>query len=73
MRAYTVLEACNGEEALRTMEQTNPYILLLDIGLAVLDGDSGYPDAELGRAALPGLPPALRCMLRLICPQTLSV
>src|ERR1039458_2444462 len=37
-RAYTVVEACDGEEALRMIEQTQPYLLLLDIGMPVLDG-----------------------------------
>jgi CheY-like chemotaxis protein len=35
---YTVLEACDGPEALQMMEQTSPDILLLDIGMPVLDG-----------------------------------
>ena len=37
-RAYTVVEACDGEEALRMIEQTQPDLLLLDIGMPVLDG-----------------------------------
>ena len=37
-RGYIVLEACDGEEALRMIEQTHPDILLLDIGLPLLDG-----------------------------------
>ena len=37
-RGYIVLEACDGEEALRMIEQTHPDILLLDIGMPVLDG-----------------------------------
>jgi len=37
-RGYTVVEACDGEEALRMIEQTQPDILLLDIGMPVLDG-----------------------------------
>jgi CheY-like chemotaxis protein len=37
-RGYTVLEACDGQEALRMIEQTHPDILLLDIGMPVLDG-----------------------------------
>jgi two-component system cell cycle response regulator DivK len=37
-RGYTVLEACDGPEALQMMEQTSPDILLLDIGMPVLDG-----------------------------------
>ena len=32
-RAYTVVEACDGEEALRMIEQTQPDLLLLDIGM----------------------------------------
>jgi two-component system, cell cycle response regulator DivK len=35
---YTVSEACNGEEALRMVEQSQPDILLLDIGMPLLDG-----------------------------------
>ena len=38
MRGYTVVEACEGEEALRKIEQTHPDLLLLDIGMPVLDG-----------------------------------
>jgi CheY-like chemotaxis protein len=37
-RGYTVVEACDGEEALRMIEQTQPDLLLLDIGMPVLDG-----------------------------------
>jgi two-component system cell cycle response regulator DivK len=35
---YEVLEACDGEVALRMVEQTHPDILLLDLGMPVLDG-----------------------------------
>ena len=38
MRGYTVAEARDGEEALRMIEQTEPDLLLLDIGMPVLDG-----------------------------------
>lgn len=38
MRGYTVVESCNGQEALRAIEQTQPDLLLLDIGMPVLDG-----------------------------------
>ena len=37
-RGYTVVEACDGQEALQLIEQTKPDILLLDIGMPVLDG-----------------------------------
>jgi CheY-like chemotaxis protein len=37
-RGYTVVEACDGTEALQMMEQALPDILLLDIGMPVLDG-----------------------------------
>ena len=37
-RGYTVFEACDGQEALRMIEQTKPELLLLDIGMPVLDG-----------------------------------
>ena len=37
-RGYTVVEACDGPEALRMIEQAQPDILLLDIGMPVLDG-----------------------------------
>ncbi len=35
---YEVLEACDGQQALHMIEQTQPDILLLDIGMPVLDG-----------------------------------
>ena len=38
VRGYTVVEACDGEEALRMIEQTQPNMLLLDIGMPLLDG-----------------------------------
>ncbi len=38
MGGYTVVEACDGEEALRMIEQTQPDMLLLDIGMPLLDG-----------------------------------
>ncbi len=38
MRGHTVAEACDGEEALRMIEQTQPDLLLLDIGMPLLDG-----------------------------------
>ena len=38
MRGYTVVEACDGEETLRMIEETQPDLLLLDIGMPVLDG-----------------------------------
>ena len=37
-RGYDVDEACDGPEALRMLEQSQPDILLLDIGMPVLDG-----------------------------------
>jgi CheY-like chemotaxis protein len=37
-RGYAVVEACDGPEALRMLEQSRPDILLLDIGMPVLDG-----------------------------------
>jgi CheY-like chemotaxis protein len=37
-RGYTVLEACNGQEALHMIEKELPQLLLLDIGMPVLDG-----------------------------------
>jgi CheY-like chemotaxis protein len=37
-RGYTVVEACDGPEALQMIERTQPDILLLDIGMPVLDG-----------------------------------
>jgi two-component system, cell cycle response regulator DivK len=37
-RGYNVIEAPDGQEALRMIEQTHPDILLLDIGLPMLDG-----------------------------------
>jgi CheY-like chemotaxis protein len=38
LRAYTVLEACDGQEALRLIEQTQPELMLLDIGMPGMDG-----------------------------------
>jgi CheY-like chemotaxis protein len=38
MRGHTVAEACDGEEALRSIEQTQPDLVLLDIGMPLLDG-----------------------------------
>ena len=38
MRGHTVTEACDGEEALRVIEQTQPDLVLLDIGMPLLDG-----------------------------------
>ena len=35
---YTVVEACDGAEALQMIEQTPPDMLLLDIGMPILDG-----------------------------------
>jgi CheY-like chemotaxis protein len=37
-RGYTVLEACDGQEALQMIEEAQPELLLLDIGMPVLDG-----------------------------------
>jgi CheY-like chemotaxis protein len=37
-RGYAVVEACDGQEALRMVDETKPDILLLDIGMPVLDG-----------------------------------
>ncbi len=37
-RGYEVLEACDGQEALQMIAQTQPELLLLDIGMPVMDG-----------------------------------
>lgn len=37
-RGYAVDEACDGAETLRMLEQAQPDILILDIGMPVLDG-----------------------------------
>ena len=37
-RGYSVIEACNGQEALDMVERSQPDLLLLDIGMPVLDG-----------------------------------
>jgi len=37
-RGYAVVEAGDGQEALRQIEETQPDILLLDLGMPVLDG-----------------------------------
>jgi CheY-like chemotaxis protein len=38
LRGYSVLEACDGQEALQAVAQTHPEMLLLDIGMPVMDG-----------------------------------
>jgi CheY-like chemotaxis protein len=38
MRGYDVIEACDGQEALQKIAETQPDILLLDLGMPVLDG-----------------------------------
>ena len=38
LRGYTVLEACDGREALQMIEQVQPELVLLDIGMPVMDG-----------------------------------
>jgi CheY-like chemotaxis protein len=38
LRGYTVLEACDGQQALDMIERDKPNLLLLDIGMPVLDG-----------------------------------
>lgn len=38
IRGYTVFEAYDGQEALHIIDQAQPDILLLDIGMPVLDG-----------------------------------
>jgi two-component system cell cycle response regulator DivK len=37
-RGYAVVEACDGQEALRMVDETQPDILLLDISMPALDG-----------------------------------
>ena len=37
-RGYTVVEACDGQEVLDSVEHNRPDLLLLDIGMPVLDG-----------------------------------
>ena len=37
-RGYSVVEACDGREALAMIERSRPDIVLLDIGMPVLDG-----------------------------------
>jgi CheY-like chemotaxis protein len=38
IRGYTVTEACDGQEALQKIAETQPDILLLDLSMPVLDG-----------------------------------
>jgi CheY-like chemotaxis protein len=38
IQGYTVSEACDGHEALKMIEETQPDVLLLDIGMPLLDG-----------------------------------
>jgi CheY-like chemotaxis protein len=37
-RGYAVAEACDGEAALRMLDESRPDVLLLDIGMPILDG-----------------------------------
>ena len=37
-RGYVVVEACDGQQALRMVDEIRPDVLLLDIGMPVLDG-----------------------------------
>ncbi len=37
-REYAVLEACDGQQTLDVIEQAQPDLLLLDIGMPVMDG-----------------------------------
>ena len=37
-RGYAVTEACDGEAALRMLDESRPDVLLLDIGMPILDG-----------------------------------
>lgn len=38
VRGYVVVEACDGQEALQKIAETDPDILLVDLGMPVLDG-----------------------------------
>jgi CheY-like chemotaxis protein len=38
MRGYEVFEACDGQEALTKITETQPDLLVLDLGMPVLDG-----------------------------------
>jgi two-component system, cell cycle response regulator DivK len=38
LRGHEVIEAHNGEEALRLLQEAKPDILLLDLGMPILDG-----------------------------------
>ena len=37
-RGYSVAEACDGQEALKMLQENRPDVLLLDIGMPILDG-----------------------------------
>lgn len=37
-RGYAVAEACDGQEALRMLQENRPDAVLLDIGMPILDG-----------------------------------
>jgi CheY-like chemotaxis protein len=37
-RGYSVSEACDGQEALKMLQENRPDVLLLDIGMPILDG-----------------------------------
>lgn len=38
MRGYVVVEACDGQEALQKIAETEPDILLVDLSMPILDG-----------------------------------
>ena len=38
IRGYTVIETCNGQEAMEQLQKARPDILLLDLNMPVLDG-----------------------------------
>jgi len=38
MRGYDVVEACDGEQALKKLAEIQPEILLMDLNMPVLDG-----------------------------------
>jgi DNA-binding response OmpR family regulator len=52
---FEVLTAGNGEEALREIEQTEPDVIVLDLQMPVMDGETFYRELRARGAEIPVL------------------
>ena len=52
LEGYPVVEASNGREALEVLEECEPYLLLLDMNMPVLDGWGLARELNTGPTAL---------------------